>query len=71
MSLCNFSEERHFFTDYRLQRRRKTGKDLLSGGLKMENKDIIAVNSVGDSENQCVAGGDINARLYRLILKLI
>ena len=36
----------------------------------MENKDIIAVNSVGDSENQCVAGG-INARLYRLILKLI
>ncbi len=57
MSLCNFSEERHFFTDYRLQRRRKTGKDLLSGGLKMENKDIIAVNSVGDSENQCVAGG--------------
>ena len=37
----------------------------------MENKDIIAVNSVGDSENQFVAGGDINARLYRLILKLI
>lgn len=23
----------------------------------MENKDIIAVNSVGDSETQCVAGG--------------
>ncbi|WP_337585538.1 hypothetical protein [Phascolarctobacterium faecium] len=23
----------------------------------MENKDVIAVNSVGDTENQCVAGG--------------
>lgn len=33
----------------------------------MENKDVIAVNSVGDTENQCVAGGgDINARLTDL-----
>lgn len=32
----------------------------------MENKDVIAVNSVGDTENQCVTGGDINARLTDL-----
>lgn len=37
----------------------------------MENKDVIAVNSVGDTENQCVAGGDINVRHYSLIPELI
>ncbi len=37
----------------------------------MENKDVIAVNSVEDTENQCAAGGDINSRRYSLIPKLI
>lgn len=37
----------------------------------MENKNVIAVNSVGHTENQCVAGGDINSRYYSFMLNLI
>lgn len=37
----------------------------------MENKDVIAVNSVGDTENQCVAGGGHQRSSYRLIPKLL
>lgn len=37
----------------------------------MENKDVIAVNSIAHTENQCVVGGDINSRYYSFMLNLI